>query len=264
MIKFGLIGLGEAGSIFANDLAEMGCEVYGFDPNLKRFLHQNVHFCENNKNVVQQADVILSVNLSAAAEEIAQEVLPFLNKNQFYLEMNTAAPKQKKAIAAILQPSGVSFIDAAIMAPVPPKGIFTSLLLCGDNIAFFLEKIKPLALNISTLKAPIGAAATKKLLRSIVYKGVAAVICEAMEVAETMNETAYMRQQIKSIIGDDDLLIDRFIEGSKIHAERRMYEMEAVVEMLKDADIQPFMSEATKNNLKKNAKKNSIFPISRR
>jgi 3-hydroxyisobutyrate dehydrogenase-like beta-hydroxyacid dehydrogenase len=178
-------------------------------------------------------------------------VMPFLNKNQFYLEMNTAAPQLKKAVAEILRPSGVSFIDAAIMAPVPPKGIFTPLLLCGDNLELFLEKTKALKLNISTLHGKIGDAAAKKLLRSIVYKGVAAVICEAMEAAETMNETNYMRQQIKSIIGDDDTLIDRFIEGSKAHAERRMHEMEAVIEMLKNQEITTIMTTATKQNLQR-------------
>jgi 3-hydroxyisobutyrate dehydrogenase-like beta-hydroxyacid dehydrogenase len=242
-----ILGLGEAGTHFANDLAKMGLKINGFDPIPLRKLHENVTIYGSNAETVQQADIILSVNLSAAAEEIAREVMPFLNKNQFYLEMNTAAPKLKKSVAEILRPSGVSFIDAAIMAPVPPKGIFTPLLLCGDNLGFFLEKIKSLKLNISILDGKIGDAATKKLLRSIVYKGVAAVICEAMEAAETMNETTYMRQQIKSIIGNDDALIDRFIEGSKTHAERRMYEMEAVVEMLKEADIQAFMSEATVN-----------------
>ncbi len=250
-MKFGIIGLGEAGSHFANDLVAMGAEVYGFDPNLKRKLHPNVHFCESNKKVAQQADFLFSVNLSAAAEEIAREVVPFLNKNQFYLEMNTAAPQLKKSVCEILRPSGVQFIDAAIMSPVPPKGIKTPLLLCGDNLPVFLEKIKSYSLNISVLEGNIGDAAAKKLLRSIVYKGVAAVICEAMEAAQTMNEETYMRQQIKSIIGDDNELIDRFIEGSKTHAERRMHEMEAVVEMLKSIDIQPFMSRATVKNLEK-------------
>ena len=35
-MKIAIIGLGEAGSHFANDLVEMGLEVSGWDPNIQR------------------------------------------------------------------------------------------------------------------------------------------------------------------------------------------------------------------------------------
>ena len=46
-------------------------------------------------------------------------------------------------------------------------------------------------------------------------------------------------------------MIDRFVEGSYSHAERRIHEMEAVVQMLKEKDLQPLMSAASRDNLKK-------------
>jgi 3-hydroxyisobutyrate dehydrogenase-like beta-hydroxyacid dehydrogenase len=96
-----------------------------------------------------------------------------------------------------------------------------------------------------------GDAYTHKLLRSIVYKGMAAVICEAMEAAKAFNLEGYMRTQISSVIGGEDALIDRFIDGSYTHAERRIHEMEAVVAMLKDKNIKPFIAAAAKDNLEK-------------
>lgn len=38
-MKVAVIGLGEAGSHFANDLAELGVEVSGWDPELRYQLH---------------------------------------------------------------------------------------------------------------------------------------------------------------------------------------------------------------------------------
>ena len=97
----------------------------------------------------------------------------------------------------------------------------------------------------------IGDAATRKLLRSIVYKGMAAVICEAMEAGEAFGMETYIRGQISSLIGGNDELIDRFVEGSKTHAKRRKDEMEAVIEMLESKGIVPLVTMGTRNNLQK-------------
>ena len=62
---------------------------------------------------------------------------------------------------------------------------------------------------------------------------------------------AYIRKQISSIIGGNDDLIDRFVEGSKTHALRRMHEMEAVIEMLEERNLDPIVTRATRDNLAK-------------
>ena len=102
------------------------------------------------------------------------------------------------------------------MAPVPPKGILTPFLAAGEYAQEFLDFVKPLALDISLVEnSVIGDAATRKLLRSIVYKGIAAVICEAMEAGEAFGMESYIRGQISSLIGGNNELIDRFVEGSR-------------------------------------------------
>jgi 3-hydroxyisobutyrate dehydrogenase-like beta-hydroxyacid dehydrogenase len=193
----------------------------------------------------------LSVNLSTVAELVAREVAPVLNPTQIYVEMNTISPQAKQLIFNILQNTGVQYVDLAIMAPVPPKGILTPFWVSGNGAKLFYDKLSQLNLNIKVLSDQIGDASKLKLLRSIVYKGVAAVVCEAVEAGKTYGLETYIREQIKSIIGQDDSLIDRFIEGSVTHAARRVHEMEAVVAMLEDVDIQPFMSQAACNHLNK-------------
>jgi 3-hydroxyisobutyrate dehydrogenase-like beta-hydroxyacid dehydrogenase len=251
-MKIAVLGLGEAGSHFANDLVDLGVEIIGFDPNPIRKLHPNIILAKSNAEAVKNVAVIFSANLSSVSEDIAKEIAPFLNNKQFFCEMNTSSPEKKKAIAFILKSSGVKMIDLAIMAPVPPKGILTPLLAAGENLVTFLEIMKPLNLNISLVEnSKIGDAATMKLLRSIVYKGVAAVICEAVEAGNAFGMPDYIRQQISSVIGGNDDLIDRFVEGSKIHALRRMHEMEAVIEMLEEKGLDPIVTRGTRNNFKK-------------
>ena len=114
---------------------------------------------------------------------------------------------------------------------------------------FRSEKLAGLHLNIEVISDKVGDASTKKLLRSIVYKGVAAVICEAVEAGKAFGLDSYIRAQISSVIGGNDELINRFLEGSNTHAARRIDEMDAVVQMLQEKKMQAIMSGATKQNL---------------
>lgn len=246
-----VLGLGEAGSHFANDLAALGARVTGWDPAPKRALDGRVMLANSNAAAAQGADVILSVNLSAASEGIAAEVLEVLTPRQVYVEMNTSSPQQKTMVYHILQPSGVQFVDLAIMAPVPPKGIHTPFLASGPGAFLLQQKFLALGITVQVLGETVGDASMRKLLRSIVYKGVAAVICEALEAGRAFGLENYIRQQVSSVIGGNDLLIDRFEQGSYEHAERRIHEMEAVVHMLQEKGMEPLMSAAAKDNLLK-------------
>lgn len=251
-MNIAILGLGEAGSHFANDLVGLDgppLTVIGYDPAPKRELSPLVTLAASNAEAARNADIILSVNVSAVAVAVAREVLPVLRQGQLYAEMNTASPATKQAVADMLHPSGALAVDVAIMAPVPPKGILTPFLVSGPAAALFAEKLRPYALDISVLSDMMGEAATRKLLRSIVYKGVAAVIGEAVAAGLAFDLEPYIREQIRSVIGGNDALIDRFLEGSKTHALRRSHELEAVVSMLMASGVEPVMSRATLTSL---------------
>ncbi len=251
IMNVAILGLGEAGSHFANDLAKLGISVFGWDPNPKRPLNESIQVAQSNLEAAQNADIIFSVNLTAVSELVAKEVIPALNEHKIYAELNTSSPDKKRSIDKILKDTGVQFTDVAIMAPVPPKGIFTPMLAAGPGANPLIELMRPYGLAITLIEGEVGQAAELKLLRSIVYKGIAAVICEAMDAGKLFDQEKYMREQISSIIGGKDDLIDRFVEGSRTHAERRIHEMDAVAEMLNNKGLNPVMSEATKQNLQK-------------
>jgi hypothetical protein len=75
------------------------------------------------------------------------------------------------AIAQILASTKIKVIDLAIMAPVPPKGILTPFLAAGEYASDFLDFVKPLNLNISSVEnSIIGDAATRKLFALLFTK----------------------------------------------------------------------------------------------
>jgi 3-hydroxyisobutyrate dehydrogenase-like beta-hydroxyacid dehydrogenase len=243
-----ILGIGEAGGMLARDLIAKGLQVRGWDPE-PRNVPDGLHFASSNPDAASGADVILSVNWARVAVEVATEVAPVLQPSQLFADLNTAAPQLKRDIAPIVEKAGALFVDAAMMDPVPPKGLGTQVYASGSGAEIFAEKMRPLGMPVTYLDREAGNAATHKLVRSIMYKGVAAVIIECLEAAEALNMTDYARAQMLKIIYDE-AMIDRFVSGSIKHAKRRVEEMEAVVEMLNSIGVSSFTSQASIKRLK--------------
>ncbi|HJR79664.1 MAG TPA: NAD(P)-binding domain-containing protein [Anaerolineales bacterium] len=243
-----ILGIGEAGGVLARDLISAGVQVRGWDPE-PPMIPDGLDFAPGNPAAVSGADIVLSVNWGSVAVEVATEVAPVLQPGQLYADLNTAAPQIKCDIASIIEKAGALFIDAALMDPVPPKGLGTQVYASGSGAEIFAEKMGHLGMPVTYLDGEAGNAATHKLVRSIMYKGVAAVILECLEAAEALNLTEYARAQMLKIIYDEPM-IDRFVNGSIKHARRRVQEMEAVVDMLNSIGVSAFTSHAALQRLK--------------
>jgi 3-hydroxyisobutyrate dehydrogenase-like beta-hydroxyacid dehydrogenase len=121
-----ILGIGEAGGTLARDLVAVGVTVRAWDPNPPA-IPEGVEFAANNATAVSGADIVLSVNWASVAVEVAAEVAPVLQPQQLYSDLNTASPQNKRAVAAIIEKTGAVFVDTAVMAPVPPKGLRTAV-----------------------------------------------------------------------------------------------------------------------------------------
>lgn len=230
-----------------------GVRVRGWDPD-PRTIPDGLDFASSNPAAVSGADIGLSVNWASVAADVAAEVAPVLQPQQLFADLNTAAPQSKRDVAAIIEKSGALFVDAALMEPVLPKGLGTPVYASGSGAEVFAEQMTPLGMPVTLLDREAGQAATHKLVRSIVYKGMAAVVMECLEAAQALNVSEFARAQLLTILRDE-AMIDRFVKGSIKHAQRRVHEMEAVVEMLDAIGVSAFSSQAARQRLKEIAEK---------
>jgi 3-hydroxyisobutyrate dehydrogenase-like beta-hydroxyacid dehydrogenase len=122
-------------------------------------------------------------------------------------------------------------------------------LASGPGAYALSELLKPFGLNLSIISEVTGEAAENKLLRSIVFKGISAVLGEALAAGEIVGKHAYIRDQIKAILDCDDDMIDRFANDIPLHAKRRKDEMEAVQEMLNSQGLSAWMTAGTIKSL---------------
>jgi 3-hydroxyisobutyrate dehydrogenase-like beta-hydroxyacid dehydrogenase len=238
----GILGLGEAGGAIAADLrASDGVRVRGWDP-----LPATGPDVDGPSQAVAGVDVVLSLTTAAQAEAAARSVLGALRPGQLYADLNTSAAARKRRLAALVEPTGARFADVALMAPVPGLGLRTPALACGSGADGFAAALGPLGMPIELVGAQPGVAAARKLLRSVVWKGLAAVIVEGLQAARAAGCEPWMEREIASLLEEADAeLMQRMVSGSRRHAARRMHEMEDAAAQLRELGVPPRVTQAS-------------------
>ncbi len=234
-----ILGLGEAGSTIARDLTHTGITVRGWDP-APRGSVEGIPFARSTVDAVDGAHFILSINVAAVARDVARSVTQALAPTSVFADLNTSAPELKRDIAAIVEPAGALFADIALMSPVPGHGLRTPALASGSGAQRFRDAFVPLGMPVEVVSAHPGDAATRKLLRSVFMKGWAAAVIESLEAARRIDSEDWLRQEIaKEFTRADESLMLRLIHGSHQHAARRVDEMVAATELLRELDVEP-------------------------
>jgi 3-hydroxyisobutyrate dehydrogenase-like beta-hydroxyacid dehydrogenase len=235
-----LLGLGEAGGTIAADLRAAGAEVRGWDPQ-----PATGPDAADAPAAARGADVVLSLNSAADALDAARSVLGVLGPGQVLADGNTATPALKLELAALVEPTGATFADVALMAPVPGNGVRVPVLVSGSGAEAFAGALRPLGMPVELGGPQAGDAARHKLLRSIVWKGIAVVVLEATAAGDAAGEADWMRAEIEAVFASADAaLLQRMLTGSRTHATRRVHEMEAVGELLGDLGVPSRTSDA--------------------
>jgi 3-hydroxyisobutyrate dehydrogenase-like beta-hydroxyacid dehydrogenase len=230
-----VLGLGEAGSAIAGDLVAAGVPVRGFDPALAE-APAGVELAADARAAASGCDVVLSVNAAAVAVEVAGSAADGLEAGQVYADLNTAGPALKRAVADVVAPTGAAFADVALMAPVLGGGLRTPALVSGPGADAFAARLGPLGMPIEALGSEPGAAAARKLLRSVFMKGLAATCIESVRAARAAGCEDWMRAEIGGVL--DAALLERLLTGSERHATRRIHEVRDARELLAELGVE--------------------------
>jgi 3-hydroxyisobutyrate dehydrogenase-like beta-hydroxyacid dehydrogenase len=100
--------------------------------------------------------------------------------------------------------------------------------------------------TVSVLAGPAGAAATRKLLRSVFYKGMAAAAIEALHAARAAGCEDWLREHIAAeLAAADGGTLARLEQGSYQHARRREHEMAAASDLLNELSVPPRVTRAS-------------------
>ncbi|HLT12254.1 MAG TPA: NAD(P)-binding domain-containing protein [Micromonosporaceae bacterium] len=246
-LRIAVLGLGEAGSAFSADLAAAGADVVGYDPRQHLPIPSSVRRAASVAEAVAGAELALSLNSARVAEAVAAEALPAMRPGAVFADLNTSAPELKRRIAAMTASHGIAFAEVAVMAPVPGRGVSVPSVAAGPGAPTYADALARHGGRVEVLDAPVGTASTRKLLRSIVMKGLAASIVEALDAADRVGSGDWLRSDLANQFGAE--LAERLERGTRMHAARRVDEMRAASELLVELGVAPLVTEATVQRL---------------
>ncbi|OGA17624.1 MAG: hypothetical protein A3I63_03720 [Betaproteobacteria bacterium RIFCSPLOWO2_02_FULL_66_14] len=198
-------------------------------------------------DAVRGADLVFLAVTASSSLEAALSCLPGLAKGQLFLDVNSVSPKRKIETAGRIAPTGASYVDVAVMAPVAPYLHKVPCLVGGPGAVAFGAAAKALGMKTEFVSEEVGQASAIKMFRSIVIKGLEALLLESMIAASEYRVEervlASLRETFPTL--DWEKLSGYMIERVVSHGRRRASEMHEVAETLEGIGLEPIMARAT-------------------
>jgi 3-hydroxyisobutyrate dehydrogenase-like beta-hydroxyacid dehydrogenase len=257
--RLGFVGFGEAAFHLAKGLREAGVkrtiafDIHMHTPGLsetiqKRAQETQTGLVEFPAALAAGADVIISAVTADQAVDAAQQTARYLTPRHTYADLNSVSPRTKQQVADTIVRSGARFVEIAVMGPIPPQLHKTPMLLGGASAAEFQEMFAPYDMRMDVVSTDqIGRAAAVKMFRSVIYKGLEALILECLLGASQYGaEPRVFASLAESFPGVDwKKLADYMVGRVVVHGERRAREMDEVARTLEELGIEPMMASAT-------------------
>ena len=251
--RLGFVGFGEAAFHLTKGLREAGLPLvsaYDIRPDEKvqsRARETGTQLAASSSELAEAADVIISAVTADQAVAAAEQTAPYLSSHHLYADLNSVSPRTKQNVATIVSRTGARFVEIAVMGPVPPYLHKAPMLIGGAAAPEFQEMFAPFGMRMEVVSTDqIGRAAAVKMFRSVIYKGLEALIFECVLGASQYGAEARVFASLsESLPGVDwKALADYMVGRVVVHGERRAREMEEVARTLEELGIEPIMASA--------------------
>src|SRR5262245_23743235 len=255
MSRIALIGFGEVGRILAEDLSAGASGLSAFDlkfsdpksgPSTAAQV-AGIWAAPSAREAVAGCDIIISAVTAAQTLAAAKSAASGVDRNAVFLDLNSASPGVKREAAEAIPRAGESYVEAAVMSPVPPKRIATPMLLGGTHAQNFLPEAQKLGFaGTEFFSADIGKASAAKMCRSVMVKGIEALLSESLLAARSYGVEETVLKSLNDLFPGPDwtrlarYMISRMVE----HGTRRAEEMREVARTIAETGLEPHMSSA--------------------
>ena len=255
--RIAFIGFGEAGGILAKGLVASGRhDVVTYDLLLddrekseamrSKARRLGVAAARSAEAAAAGAAVVVSAVTAAASRSVAEDAGSYLRPGQFFLDINSVSPETKRGNARAVERSGADYVEAAVMAAVPPSGLKVPMLLAGRRADGLKRLLDPAGLNLEIVGPEVGEASAIKMCRSIMIKGLEALAVECFMTARLYGvedrivaslDKTFPHMNWERSAG---YLLGRVVE----HGRRRAEEMREVAATIEDLGLAPLMATA--------------------
>src|SRR5271165_3100112 len=144
------------------------------------YVRANVFGASTAPAAVAGAGAVFSVVTADQAHEAAVAAIPGLAKGAFFFDCDSCAPQTKERTAKAVDAAGGRYVDVAVMAPVHPRLHRTPLLISGPHTQAAAPVLAALDMAAAIHDGPVGSSSATKMIRSIMMKGLEALVCECV------------------------------------------------------------------------------------
>lgn len=251
-----LIGYGEVGRLLAEDLRAQGLAVTAYDIKLRgeagealreHALQFGVALAASHTAAVRGADLVLSAVTASQAVPVAEACAPALQPGTFFLDLNSASPGAKIRAAEFVDGVGGRYVEGAVMTSLPPYRIKVPLLLGGPEAAALSPRLSELGFVPRVVSDRLGVASATKMCRSVVVKGLEAMLIESFTAARHYGvEDAVIASLVETFPGIDwERQAAYFFQRVIEHGRRRSEELREVAATVGEAGLAPWSAAGT-------------------
>jgi 3-hydroxyisobutyrate dehydrogenase-like beta-hydroxyacid dehydrogenase len=255
-VDIALIGYGEVGRILAEDLRAAGHAVCAHDlklgteagnPLREHAARHGVVLAASHAAAVRGAALVVSAVTASQAVPVAQACAGSLDAGAFFLDFNSASPGAKIGAAGIVHPAGGRYVEGAVMTSVPPYRLRVPLLLGGPHAAALEPLLLQLGFAPRLASAQLGVASATKMCRSILIKGLEAMVIESFTTARHHGvEDAVIASLRETFPGIDwERQAAYFFQRVIEHGRRRSEEVREVAVTVREAGLEPHSAAGT-------------------
>lgn len=254
--RIALIGYGEVGRILAEDLRAQDVAVTAYDLKLAdsrghamcaHAAGQAVSLADSHVAAVRNADLVVSAVTASQAVPVAEACAPGMKPSAFFLDFNSASPGAKIRAAGLVAAANGRYVEGAVMTSIPPYRIKVPLLLGGPDAAALQPHLQALGFAAKVASERLGVASATKMCRSVMIKGLEAMIIESFTTARAYGvEDQVIASLYETFPGIDwekqgAYFFQRVIE----HGRRRSEEVREVAETVREIGLTPWSASGT-------------------
>lgn len=190
---------------------------------------------ETLPTTLASVDAVLSFSSSVAAMAVAEHAALSIPAGAVFADFSAGTPSGKRALAELFD-NGV-YVDAVEGDGRDGRdGRDDRIDVSGPGATSLTERLASLGIELEYVSPTAGDATARRLIRSLLTKGLAGVFIDTLWAAEALGMHAWAFDEIERVFDSASAgAAQRFLSDTASNIKRRQIEMIDVVEMLTES-----------------------------
>ena len=245
--RVGMVGYGEVGKIFTAGLKQQVLSSAAWDikfdlpalreAELSHAANAGVVACGSMQDLCRQADLVISAVTASNTLAVAQSAAACMRSGMVFLDLNSASPGTKQQAGALIDAAGAVYVEAGVMTSVPPYGIRVPMLLGGKRAPELAVLLNSWGMDARAVSEQLGVASAIKMCRSVMIKGLEALVIESYATARAYGVEEQMIPTLQQTFPGIDWQQQGAYFFSRVvqHGQRRAEEMREAANTVREA-----------------------------